>query len=144
MNGFDMSPRASVEPEPMNRPYVPPRKYPQLVTMEAEDDEERVYGDATPVIVQWRKVRDEFLDLLKTGTELAQEEARIRMLHLEIAIIEEHELTLPPASYPWDWEGRNDEVLRRQRSLGAAEVDRNRALLRLWLRRILTCGLWRN
>ena len=96
------------------------------------------------MIVQWRKVRDEFLDLLKTGTELAQEEARIRMLHLEIAIIEEHELTLPLASYPWDWEGRNDEVRRRQRSLGAAEVDRNRALLRLWLRRILTCGLWRN
>ncbi len=74
---------------------------------------------------------------------LARTEASIRVLHLEIAIIEEHELTLPPTSFPWDWESRQDQVRQRQRSLGGVEVDRNRALLRLWLRRILTLGLWR-
>ena len=144
MNGSEMSPQANVEPEPTKRRYVLPRAYPQLVTPEAGPDEEGVYGDATPVIVEWRKVRAEFLDLLKTGTALTQAEAKMRMLHLEIAIIEKHELTLPPASFPWGWEDRRDEVRRRQRSLGSAEVDRNRALLRLWLRRILTCGIWRN
>ena len=126
------------------RRYVPARAYPQLVTLEAEPDEERVYGDATPVIVEWRKAKAEFSDLLKTGTALAQAEAKMRMLRLEIAIIEKHELTLPPASYPWNWESRRQQVRRREQSLGSAEVHRNRALLRLWLRRILTVGLWRN
>ena len=143
-NGSETSSQVSVEPEQSRRRYVPPRTYPQLVTLEAEDGEGRVYGGAAPVIVEWRKARAEFSDLLKTGTALAQAEAKMRMLHMEIAIIEEHELTLPPASFPWNWEGRRDEVRRRQRSLGSAEVDRNRALLRLWLRRILTAGLWRN
>ena len=132
------------EHEPSKGRYVPPREYPQLVTPEAEPDEELVYGDATPVIVEWRKAKAEFSDLLKTGTALAQAEARMRMLHLEIAIIEEHELTLPPASYPWNWEGRRQQVRRREQSLGSAEVHRNRALLRLWLRRIFTCGIWRS
>ena len=143
-NGSETSSQVSVEPEQSRRRYVPPRTYPQLVTLEAEDGEGRVYGDATPVIVEWREARAEYLKAAKTGTVLDREEAKMRMLRLEIAIIEEHELTLPPASYPWNWEGRRDEVRRRQRSLGSAEVDRNRALLRLWLRRILTVGLWRN
>ena len=120
------------EHEPSKGRYIPPREYPQLVTQEAEPDEERVYGAATPVIVEWRKAKAEFSDLLKTGTALAQAEAKMRMLRLEIAIIEEHELTLPPASYLWNWESRRQQVRRREQSLGSAEVHRNRALLRLW------------
>ena len=54
------------------------------------------------MIIEWRKARAEFLKTLKTGTVLDRTEAKERMLKLEIAIIEEHELTLPPASYPWD------------------------------------------
>ena len=61
-----------------------------------------MYGEATPVIVEWRKVRAEFLKSLKTGTTLDRTEVQERMLELEIAIIEEHEPTLPPASFPWD------------------------------------------
>jgi len=124
--------------------YAPPRRYPQLVTEQAGDDEEGVYGEAAPVVVEWRAAREEFMELLKTGTELAQEEARMRMLRLEIAIIEDHELTLPPASYPWGPEDRRDEARRRRRRLGSAQADRNRALGRLWLRRILTFGIWRS
>ena len=37
------------------RRYVRPRTYPQLVTLEAEPDEDLVYGDAAPVIVEWRE-----------------------------------------------------------------------------------------
>ena len=55
------------ETEPAKRRYVRPRTYPQLVTPEAEPDEDLVYGDATPVIVEWRRVRAEFLKTLKTG-----------------------------------------------------------------------------
>ncbi len=143
-NGSETSSQVSVEPQQSRRRYVPPRTYPQLVTLEAEDGEGRVYGDAAPVIVEWRKAKAEYLKAAKTGTVLDREEAKMRMLHMEVAIIEKHELTLPPASFPWNWESRRQQVRRRERSLGSAEVDRNRALLRLWLRRVLTVGLWRN
>ena len=43
------------ETEPTKRRYVRPRTYPQLVTPEAEPDEDLVYGDATPVIVKWSR-----------------------------------------------------------------------------------------
>ena len=57
---------AEGEPGPKRR-YVRPRTYPQLVTLEAEPDEDLVYGEAAPVIVEWRRVRAEFL---KTRTTL--------------------------------------------------------------------------
>ena len=35
---------------------APRREYPELVTLDPEPGEEQVYGEATPSIVQWRKV----------------------------------------------------------------------------------------
>ena len=138
------SPSPSVPEPDSNRRYVPPRTYPQLVTQEAEPDEEAVYGDAAPVIVKWREARGEFQKAARTGTTLDMKEAQERLLELEVAIIEKHELTLPPASFPWDWADRRDQVWDRKRDLNRVRVERNRALLRRWLRRVLTCGLWRN
>ena len=40
------------ETEPTMRRYAPSRPYPQLVTLETEPDEDLVYGEATPVIVE--------------------------------------------------------------------------------------------
>ena len=115
----------------------PRRTYYDLVTADAEPGEELVYGDAaTAVIVQWREARDTFaaatdaLDVLN---------ARQRRVELEIELIEEHELTLPPAKRPWDWGDRRQEVRRRNELLNQTIVDRK--LLRL--RRFLTFGLWR-
>ena len=85
------------ETEPTKRRYVRPRTYPQLVTPEAERDEDLVYGDAAPVIVEWRRVRAEFL---KTRTTLDRTAVQEPMLELELAIAGEHGLTLPPASFP--------------------------------------------
>ena len=115
----------------------PRRKYPDLVTAEAEPGEELVYGDAaTAVIVRWREARDAFaaatdaLDVLN---------ARQRRVELEIELIQEHELTLPPATRPWDWVDRRQEVRRRNALLDDTIVDRKM----LKLRRFLTLGLWR-
>ena len=126
------------------RRYVRPRTYPQLVTPEAEPDEDLVYGDATPVIVEWRRVRAEFLKTLKTGTTLDRTEVQEPMLELELAIVEEHGLTLPPASFPWDEFDRRDKVWERTQDLKRVRAERTRALLRRWLRRVLTLRLWRN
>ena len=125
------------------RRYVRPRTYPQLVTLEAEPDEDLVYGEATPVIVEWRGVRAEFLKILKTGATLDRTEVQEPMLEMEIAIVWEHELTLPPASFPWDEFDRRDKVWELTQDLKRVRAERNRALLRRWLRRVLTFGLWR-
>ena len=123
------------------RRYVRPRTYPQLVTPEAEPDEDLVYGDAAPVIVEWRRVRAEFL---KTRATLNRTEVQEPMLELELALVGEHELTLPPASFPWDEFDRRDKVWELTQDLKRVRAERNRALLRRWLRRVLTFGLWRN
>ena len=128
------------ETEPTKRRYVRPRTYPQLVTPEAEPDEDLVYGDAAPVIVEWRRVRAEFL---KTRTTLDRTEVQEPMLEMEIALVGEHELTLPPASFPWDEFDRRDQVWELTQDLKRVRAERNRALLRRWLRRVLTFGLWR-
>ena len=128
------------ETEPTKRRYVRPRTYPQLVTPEAEPDEDLVYGDAAPVIVEWRRVRAEFL---KTRATLDRTEVQEPMLEMEIALVGEHELTLPPASFPWDEFDRRDKVWERTQDLKRVRAERNRALLRRWLRRVLTFGLWR-
>ena len=130
---------ADSEPGPKRR-YAPSRPYPQLVTPEAEPDEDLVYGEAAPVIVEWRRVRAEFL---KTRTTLDRTEVQEPMLELELAIVGEHELTLPPASFPWDEFDRRDKVWELTQDLKRLRAERNRALLRRWLRRVLTFGLWR-
>ena len=117
------------------------RPYRDLVTLEPEPGEEQVYGDATPLIVEWRKVRAEFLD---AGDGLSRAIAEERMRELEIELIGGRELTLPPRTYPWDGSDRRDEVWRRTQALERARVERARAQIRRWIRRVLTLGLWRD
>ena len=115
----------------------PRRTYYDLVTAEAEPGEELVYGEAaTAVIVKWREARDA---VPRTRDALDRLNARERRLELEVELIEQHELTLPPATYPWDWGDRRQEVRRRTEALDEVIVDRK--MLRL--RRFLTLGLWR-
>ena len=122
-----------------SKPVVerPRRDFYDLVTAEAEPGEELVYGDAaTAVIVKWREARDA---VAGTKEGLDRLNARQRRLELEIALIEKHELTLPPATYPWDWGDRRQEVRRRNEMLDEVIVDRKM----LKLRRFLTFGIWR-
>ena len=79
-HGSETPSPTGAETEPTKRRYVRPRTYPQLVTLEAEPDEDLVYGDATPVIVEWRRVRAEFLKTLKTGATLDRTEVQEPML----------------------------------------------------------------
>ena len=90
-----------------------------------------------------RWARDAFLEALKSGTVLRRAVAHQRMLNLEIELIGKHELTLPPATYPWDRFDRRDEVWERTQYLKRVRIERNWALLRRWLRRVITLGLWK-
>ena len=126
---------------PHAQPQVkPPRRpYPQLVIVEPETGEELIYGEAMPPITEWREARKA---LEQAKRRLDKLDARKRMVELEIRLVGDHELTLPPAVYPWDRADRRDEVWRRKQSLEDLRLERNRALLLRWVRRALTLGLW--
>ena len=130
-----MSGPATAGTPPVQRPR---RVYNDVVTDEAEPGEELVYGDAaTAVIVRWREARDAFAEARDALDVL---NARQRRVELEIELIQEHDLTLPPATRPWDWGDRRQEVRwRRNEMLYEVNVDRKM----LKLRRFLTLGIWR-
>ena len=116
------------------------RRYPDLVTREPADDDEQVYDAAWPLIDEWRTL---WMGHSPLGRGLAWASRRERILELEVAMLEEHGLTLPPETAPLRGLDRNEQLNWRVREL--AKVRRQRAgLVRLrWARRVLTLGLWR-
>lgn len=117
------------------------RPYPELVTLEAEEGEALVYGTAAPLIAEWRRVRAGHLDEGRSRLEQATD--WVRMCELELVLIGEHGLTLPPDSYPWDRFQRRDALRRRELWLGYARAERRRAQWWYRLRRLLTLGMRR-
>ena len=118
----------------------PWRPYSQLVTSEPEPGEELVYGEATANVVAWREARRMARE---NRGGLERLDAELRMRELELVLIGEHELTLPPATYPWDRADRRSQVWRRRQALADVSAERRRALALHRLRRLLTFGLWR-
>ena len=117
------------------------RPYRDVVTTEPEPGEEQVYGDATPLIVEWRRVSAEHMN---AGDALSRAVAEERLRELEIELIEDRKLTLPPSTYLWDGFDRRRELWTRKQALERARVQRARAELRRWVRRVITFGLWRH
>ena len=120
---------------------APHRDYPEVVTLRAEEGEELVYGEAAPLIVEWRRQRIAHLDEGARRVERAR--ALVRMLELEVVLVSGHELTLPPSTYPWDEQRRQDELRRRKFALVSARWELAQALFWRWVRLALTLGRWR-
>ncbi|MXY59657.1 MAG: hypothetical protein F4Y96_04085 [Chloroflexi bacterium] len=121
---------------------APRRRYPQLVTKEAEEGEEQVYGKAAPVIVEWRRTYAEMMRLVQSGPPLRCNAVNERRLELEVALIEEHGLTLPPARYPWSWYDRQEQLWNRRQLQALNRKERGRLVRRKWLLRVVTLGFW--
>ena len=83
-------------------------------------------------------------EFIEAGDRLGRAVAEERMRKLEIAMIEDHGLTLPPATYPWDGFDRRSELWSRRQALERVRVERARAQLWRWLRRVLTLRLWQD
>ena len=114
------------------------REYPELVTREPAQDDEEVYGDAWPLVDEWRT-----LELRReVGTKLDSARTRERIMALEIGMIEDHGLTLPPATSPMHPSERESHLDWRRRAL--EDLRKERAWLELLskVRRVLTFGLW--
>ena len=138
----DAGPGAGRKVRPAAQGEAPFRPYPELVTLEPEPGEELVYGDAMATVATWREARAAYARSVEAGTALSRAVARERALVLELALIEEHELTLPPADYPWDWAERTAQALRRRRALWEARSERAGAERRRWLRHVVSFGRW--
>ena len=125
---------------PLTAEPAPPlaRVYPTVVPGEA------LPAEAWPDVVQgvvdeWREAQ---ADRATAKHTLAWLRASRRLIELELQLIDDHQLTLPPADYPWSNARRRRELRTRQAAL-------NQIRLRLfwtkplhWLMRALTLGLW--
>lgn len=66
-----------------------------------------------------------------------------RILVLELAMLEEHGLTLPPETQPLRGFGHRGQASWRRTALNdTRQALQKRRMLR-WARRVLTLGLWR-
>ena len=111
------------------------REYPDLVTLEPAEDDEEVFGDAWPLIVEWRGLKDAHPN---DGRGLAwlEEEERLRVV--ELALLEDHGMTLPPEKRPLRGFDRDGQINWRRTAL----FDTRRATKRRELLNRLTFGLW--
>ena len=118
------------------------RRYPELVFREPAYDDQDVYGDAWPLVEEWREIWK--AGHRGRGRGLAWLRAEERVRTLEVAMLEEYGLTLPPEKLPLYGLHRRDQLVWRQRTLYKVRRGLARAELRRWLREKLTFGLWRN
>ena len=115
------------------------REYPDLVTREAAPDDEEVFGAAWPLIAEWRGLKETHPNQGKSLSWLATEE---RFLAVELALLEEHGLTLPPEKHPLRGSDRNGQISWRRTALYDAHRARAKRELLRWVRRVLTLRLW--
>ena len=122
-----------------SRPARRRRVDPELVTKEPADDDPEVYGGAWPLVAQWRELKARHPVQGRSLSWLTDYE---RLLVLELAMLEEHGLTLPPAKQPVKGLARRDHTRWRWKALYRTQVAIRRRKLLRWLRRLLTLGLW--
>ena len=123
-------------PQPRRRATLR-REFPDLVTLEPAEDDEEVFGEVWPLIVEWRELKAVHPDAGKSLPWLLTEE---RFLALELTLLEGHGLTLPPATFPLRGFDRNGQVNWRKTALS----DTRRALRKRELLHTLTFGvLWK-
>ncbi len=78
--------------------------------MEPVQDEKFDYAEAAPLVVEWRQARATLLS--KSASRVERARGGVRMGELQLLLIGDHELTLPPSTYRWDGSRRHDELLR--------------------------------
>ncbi|MCY4364810.1 MAG: hypothetical protein OXE17_01075 [Chloroflexi bacterium] len=119
---------------------LPRREYPDLATLEPANDDEEVFGAAWPLIVEWRELKDSHPN---RGRGLAWLEDEQRLLELELALLEEHGLTLPPEQRPLRGFARSGQISWRRTALDDTRKARARRDFWLRVRCWLTPGNWR-
>ena len=116
------------------------REYPDLATLEPADDDEDVFGDAWPLIVEWRAIREAHPN---DGTGLAWLTEHVRLLEVELALLEKHGMTLPPEKQPLRGLDRSGQTSWRRTALFDTRRERRKAELMDKAWGIVTLRFWR-
>ncbi len=116
------------------------REYPELATLEPAPDDKEVFGKAWPLIMLWRELKEVHPT---QGSGLAWLTEEERLLEVELALLEDHGLTLPPERQPLRGFDRSGQISWRSTALSDTRRARRRRERLLTLRQKLTLGLWR-
>ena len=136
---------ASAEPAaPVNlgrrSPSRQRREFPELVTVDPAEDDEAVFGGAWGLIQEWRELKDAHPS---RGKGLAWLRVEERLLSVELDLLEEHGLTLPPETYPLKGLDRSSQVNWRRKALDDTRKARKRRELLYSAWRVLSLSRWR-
>ncbi len=115
------------------------RTIPGLVTVEPLPDDGDVFGEALPVVADWRRTLRALDEPPDTLAWIGMTE---RLLRLEIQLIDDRQLTLPAADGPWDDVRRDNELQLRQHRLRQLRVQRVWTEPLHWTARLVTLGRW--
>ena len=117
------------------------REYPDLVTLKSASDDEETFRDAWPLIGEWRELKAVHPNEGKDLDWLRNEE---RLRTVELSLLEEHGMTLPPASFPLRGFDRNGQINWRITALSDTRRALKKRELLLRVGRICTFGrLWK-
>ena len=116
------------------------REYPELVTLEPAPDDEEVFGDSWPLIVEWRELKDAHPNDGKGLAWLAEKE---RLLEVELVLLEERGMTLPPEKQPLHGLDRSGQINWRKAALSDTRRARAKRDLPGRILRALAQRLWR-
>ena len=112
-----------------------------VVTLDPQPDEQHAFGPAAELVAEWRELRTGGTG---HGRRVDRVRAEERRWELEILLIEEHGLTLPPERELLGGPRRGERLRWRREAL--ARARRQRVTAERWerLRMVLTLGLWRS
>ena len=112
-----------------------------VATLELQPDEEYAFGPAAPLVAEWRSLRtgDE-----TQGSRVDRAGAGVRRWELEVELLREFHLTLPPETESLDDARRADHLRWRMDALENAQRELGKAERLRLLRRVVTLGvLWK-
>ena len=112
-----------------------------VVTLKPQPDEEHALGPAAKPVAEWRELRTGGTG---RGSSVDRARAEERRWELEVLLIEEYGLTLPPEREPLQGQTRDDRLRRCREALTHARRQRVTAERWARLRMVLTLGLWRS
>ena len=112
----------------------------EVVTREPLPGEEDSYGAGMDSVTEWRELNRK----RGAGTKLEQVRVRQSIMELEIEIIGEHKLTLPPNTEPLHQSEREGYLGWRRRALLHMQRERLRRELVRWVRMALTLRRWKS
>ena len=85
-----------------------------VVTLEPQPDEEHAFGPAAGLVAEWRELRT---GGTSRGSGVEQARAEERRWELEVRLIEEYGLMLPPDREPLQGSKRDDHLRWRREAL---------------------------